>query len=135
MPVSEALSAYIEEVMGISHGEQKEIDAMQKAQTSANAQSASNVVTFKKYFGPKMESLTSAISEASRGSSFLSKVLIGITVVGTIIAGLQWYSAYGRAPDFSEYSDARLHCVVTQGKNQDQELVEAVIEFCSREHP
>ena len=105
---------------------------MRAAQDSANAQSASNVVTFKQYFGPKMESLTGAIVSSSESSSFLSKVIIGVTIIGTLIAGLQWYSALGADPDFSAFSDKRLDCVVAHGEEQSPVMVNAIIEFCSR---
>jgi len=121
--------------MAISQGEEKVIKSVQDAQESANAQSSLNVVNFKEYFGPKIENLTEAINSASQGSSFLSKVIIVVTVVATIIAGLQWYSTNARSHDFSQFGDKQLQCILALTKNQSEAMIDAAIEICMRRYP
>ena len=53
--------------MGVSQGELHVIKAMQDAQNLANEQSVANVITFKRYFGPKMDAL--------RGQSVMHRVV------------------------------------------------------------
>ena len=79
-----------------------------------------------------MDALTQAITAASNGSSFLSKVIIGVTIVGTIIAALQWFSAHNNDYDFTQYSDKQLKCIIGLTKSQNETMIDAAIELCSR---
>ena len=120
--------------MAISQGEEAVIKSVRDAQNSANMQSSMDVSTFKKYFGPKLEDLTNAINSASNGSSFLSKVIV-VAIVGTVITALQWYSAYGHEYDFTQYNDKQLECIIDHAKDQNEIVIDAVIEMCSRKLP
>ena len=119
--------------MGTNEKEKDSIEAMRAAQNSANEQSAANVVTFKKFFGPKMEALTDSIDSASRSSSFLSRVLIGVTLVGTIIAGLGWYQGYSEKQTIKALSTQELRCAFEKSLGKSDIAMLAAIELCERE--
>ena len=119
--------------MGVSQGEMQVIKAMQDAQVLANKQSVANVVTFKSFFGPKMDALTGAISSASRSSTFLSWVLIFITVIGTLIAGLSWYGSYNEKKALQSLSDEQLQCALEKSLGKSDVAMFVAVELCARE--
>ena len=118
--------------MASSPEEEEFVRALRENQNNANQQSMLNTVNLRKFFGPKLDELTKSINAASAGSSFLSKVIIGVTITGTIIAGLQMYSSYITKPDFSKLSDENLKCVMALAKDQNQQVTGIALEICAR---
>ena len=118
--------------MAISQGEERVIQTAINNQNSANIQSAENIVNNKKFFGPKLEKLTEAINKASQSSGVLSKVIIVVAIVGTIITALQWYGTQVQEYDFTQYNDKQLKCIIALTKDQNKIMIDAAIELCLR---
>lgn len=110
------------------------IKAVMNAQDSANKQAMLNTVNLQKVFGPRLDNLTSSINTASSSSSFLSKVIICVAVIGTLIAAVDWYSNYQPSNDYRLMSDEKLACIMEHGKNQNSEIVKVALELCSRKN-
>jgi hypothetical protein len=118
--------------MAVNQEKSEVIKTLKETQNSANKQAMLNTENFSKFFGPKLDGLTQSINSASSSSSFLSRIIIIVTVVGTLIAAFQWYSDYSKTPNFSGLSNDNLACIMRLAKDQNDQVTSIAFEICSR---